>query len=119
MSFWRNTSTALFYIKPGGPDFIKCISVDKVDLLNSEVVLSGMLPLAAGLNGIQNGALLEVLNQYGDPSIYDAGRVILRFSHCRVMDKVILNVVALGPEQADIIRLQVTLAADIQILAEE
>ena len=119
MSFWINDYTALFYIRPDGPVFLECVSVDKVDLFNSEVVLSGMLPLAVGLNGIQNGALLEVLNQCDVRDKYESSRVILRFSHCRIIDKVMLDVVALKSEQVDIIRLRVTLAADIQVLAGE
>ena len=119
MSFWINDHTALFYIKSDGPAFLECVAVDKVDLLNGEVVLSGMLPHSANLNEIQNGALLEVLNQIVARDEYESSRVILRFSHCRVIDKVLLDVVALKSEQVDIVRLRVKLAADIQVLAGE
>ena len=121
MSFWINDHTALFYIEPDGPVFLKCISVDKVDLLNGEIILSGMLPHSIDLNGIQNGDLLEVLNQRSGDSRdrYDPSRVILRFSHCRVLEKAVFDVIALKSEQVDIVRLRVKLAADIQVLAEE
>lgn len=114
MDFWKNTHTRLWLWLPDAPkpEYLRDavlvgVAITKPDLCN--IVVEGLMPAAWSLVKVPGESWFELDHkECGNPTVYEAERIIMRFKDCRVHHIEIVEPQARSTKDSGLIAVLVT-----------
>lgn len=116
--YWLKDSTSLFWMR-SEPVYLTGTEIERISWREPEkarVILTGILPLARALLGVEDGAVLELhYKDCGRPDEYYPDEIIMTFRECRVRRHWIPSPLVLDPSRQEDIKIYLSLECKLEI----